>query len=71
MFIISPIIIYMLITVYYFLFKLNFWNFYGLKFGKRTNIIEMYYTSNMFAYFTFPLVINIYNIFLNDSETSF
>lgn len=67
----EPFLLFMLASVYYFMFKVNVLNTYGIKFKKQTNILSLLYTSSLFAYFTFPMVLNFYNIFLNKDNTSF
>lgn len=67
----EPFMIFMLMSVYYFMFGVNLWSTYGIRFNKQTNIVSLLYSSDIFAYFTFPMVMNFYNIFLNSDKTSF
>ena len=53
------------------MFKFNLYNIVGLKWGKKTNIISLYNTSSILTYFTFPIVINFYSMFLNCSDSTF
>ena len=60
------IIIYILFSVYFFMFKFNISDIIGVKWGKKSNLISLYNTSYTFSYFTFPIMINFYNLFLPD-----
>lgn len=71
MILIYPVLFYMILCSYFFVFRIKVFKTYGLQYGKKTNIIKLYNTSTIFAYFTFPITANFYNLFMNKHETSF
>jgi hypothetical protein len=66
-----PGLIYIIMTVHYFMFKFHFFFFYGIKRQKSTNLISMLNSSSLFAYFSFPLCYNFFNMFVNVEATAF
>lgn len=71
LFILFIIVFYVLSAVYFFMFKFNLFNFVGIKWGKRTNILSLYSSSSMFTYFIFPIMINFYTLFFTTEDSAF
>ena len=68
---IYPILGFLTLCSYFFIFKMNLLNIYGLRLGNKTNVVALQNSSYLFTYFTFPISINFYNMFLNKKNTSF
>ncbi len=71
MILIFPVILFLSLCVYFFIFKMNIWHVYGLRFGNKSNIMALYNSSYLFTYFTFPIITNFYNLFMTKENSSF
>ena len=58
-------------SVHYFMFKFHFFFFFGIRKWKSTNLISMLNSSSLFAYFSFPLCYNFFNMFVDVESTAF
>ena len=66
-----PALFYIIMSVHYFMFKFHFFFFFGIKRRKSTNLISMLNSSSLFAYFSFPLCYNFFNMFVDVESTAF
>lgn len=68
---ISLLMVFMTSCVYFFLFKYNMFFYLGVKLEKKSTLPLLVSTSSFFTYFTFPLCMNTYFIFIGFNGTSF
>lgn len=58
-------------AVYFFLFKFSLFSKYGIRRNKNTNLVSILNTSYLFAFFSFPIAYNMFNMFLDVDTTAF
>lgn len=64
-------LLYIVHCSYFFLFKFNFLNIYGLKWGRKTNLISLLETSSLFSFFCFPVLINFQRLIFPNEDSAF
>lgn len=65
------LMIYIIICAYFFLFKYNIKFSVGIKLDHKSSTLLLISTSSYFTYFTFPLCLNIFEIFIGSKNTAF
>jgi hypothetical protein len=66
-----PLLLYIILSVHFFMFQFHFLFFFGIKRHKSTNLVSMLNSSSLFAYFSFPLCYNFFNMFVSVEATAF
>lgn len=62
---------YVGLCVYFLLFRVQLFSRYGLRRNHGTNLVSIINTSYLFAFFTFPMCYDMFDLFLDVESTAF